>query len=507
MLAFIDSFIDRITMYKLLRYYLACLLILALVLSFGGSLPFSPWALIVCTLWSLAVCRISNQLFSRFFHAPVGSDSATITSFILSLIITPRLDTLGILFVTAAAGLAMASKYVLTIRRKHVFNPAAIAVVLTSFGAMQTASWWVGSTVMVPFVIVGGLLIVRKIRRERMVATFLATTTVATGLFTYVAGGSVTAGLKHMALSSAIWFLGCVMLTEPATTPPTDSKQLWYAALVGVLMPPQVHVFSVYASPELALVIGNIFSYMVSSKQRLFPLLKEKLTVAANTTDFVFDPGARFSYQPGQYMEWTLPHNSIDARGDRRYFTLASSPTEAEIRIGVKFYENGSSYKKALLDMETSTPIVAAQLAGDFTLPKDPLKKVAFIAGGIGITPVRSMVKFLTDTRDRRPAVVLYSVRTQEDIAYAPIFDAAHRQIGLKTVYVLSDERIPSGQPNVYGATRITPEIILKEIPDHRERIFYLSGTHQMVTGMATTLRRLGVPRSHIKTDYFPGYA
>ncbi len=506
MLQKLDAFIDQITMYKLLRYYLACLLLLALVLSFSGRLPFGPLALTVCTLLSLAVCWLSNKGLSAFFRAPTGSDSAIITSFILSLIITPGLDGQMLLFVTAAGILAMASKYVLAIRRKHIFNPAAIAVVLTSFGAMQTASWWVGSTVMLPFVIIGGLLIVHKIRRVRMVALFLLTTTAATALFTYVSGGDVLASMRHMALSSAIWFLGFIMLTEPATAPPTAAKRFWQAALVGVLLPPQVHILNFYSSPELALVIGNIFSYLVSPKRKLFPVLQAKKEVATDTVEFVFTPGAHFSYQPGQYVELTLPHTKVDARGDRRYFTLASSPTEPDIRFGIKFYKNGSSFKRALLAIDAKTPIVATVAAGDFTLPKNTAEKLAFIAGGIGITPFRSMVTYMIDKKEARDVALLYSARTQADVAYAPLLDEASQAFGMKTVYILTDEPAGPARPHMYQGARLTSELITKEIPDYNERTFYISGTHPMVESVRRMLLDLDVHRSRIKTDFFPGY-
>src|SRR5665213_3089003 len=204
------------------------------------------------------------------------------------------------------------------------------------------------------------------------------------------------------------------MLTEPLTSPPTAKKQTWYGAIVGFLLPPQAHFLSFYTTPELALVIGNAFSYLISPKTKLFPILRQKVKIAADTVDFIFNPGQKFAYEPGQYLEWTLQHEKTDSRGSRRYFTLASSPTEPDLIIGVKFYEDGSSFKKALLDASADTFIVASQLAGDFVMPKDPTKQLVFIAGGIGVTPFRSMVKYLLDKNDTRKVTLLYSARTEE---------------------------------------------------------------------------------------------
>jgi Na+-transporting NADH:ubiquinone oxidoreductase subunit NqrB len=79
---------------------------------------------------------------------------------------------LHVTFLLAASGLAMASKYILTINKKHLFNPVAIAVALTALGPRQSANWWIGTSVMLPYVLIGGVLLVRKIRRGRMVFLF-----------------------------------------------------------------------------------------------------------------------------------------------------------------------------------------------------------------------------------------------------------------------------------------------------------------------------------------------
>src|SRR3989338_7921788 len=91
---------------------------------------------------------------------------------------------------------------------------------------------------------------------------------------------------------------------------------------------------------ESALVLGNVFSYLVSPKEKLILKLKEKIKIAQNTYDFVFPIRQKLKFQPGQYMEWTLPAQKNDSRGQRRHFTIASSPTEQEIKIGVKFYRS-----------------------------------------------------------------------------------------------------------------------------------------------------------------------
>ncbi len=127
MLEKLDGLLDRLTMYKLLLYFLCTLLAIAVVLGATGKLHYSPIDIAGSALYLVVVCWMTNQVFSRILKAPTNSDSTHITALILALIISPGLTQNNILFMTAAGGLAIASKYVLTIGNKHIFNPAAIA--------------------------------------------------------------------------------------------------------------------------------------------------------------------------------------------------------------------------------------------------------------------------------------------------------------------------------------------------------------------------------------------
>jgi ferredoxin-NADP reductase/Na+-transporting NADH:ubiquinone oxidoreductase subunit NqrB len=508
MFRFVDNLLDHITMYRLLLYYLLVLIMAAIGMSLNGELHFSAAAIAISTIILVIACWIFNEIFTAIFKAPKNVESVYITALILALIIAPytSFQIVNFTFLLAASGLAMASKYILTIRKKHIFNPAAIAVVLTALGPHQSASWWVGTTALLPFVLIGGILVVHKIRRGRMVLTFFVTTLLTTIVYTLLSRGSVYTSLHNTLLSSAMFFLGFVMLTEPLTTPPTTQKQTWYAALTGLLFPPQFHVLRLYSTPELALVTSNFFSYLISPKAKLFPKFKLKVRLTPDSADFIFNPNyKKFAYIPGQYMEWTLPHEGTDSRGNRRYFTLASSPTEPDIRIGIKFNDQGSSFKEALLKINHETPIVASQVSGNFVMPKDPKQKLIFIAGGIGVTPYRSMVKYLLDTNEKRPITMLYSVRTARDFAYKDVFERAREELGLKMVYVITDE---SPSPGSYSyANIINAAMIKKEVPDFQQCLFYISGTQSMVKAMQTMLHNLGLPKHRVIVDYFSGYA
>ena len=501
----IDDFLNKTTMYRLLVYYLGGLLVVAFILGLFGNLGFNPVALIASTAILLAACWGINRVFASIFKVPANHESSIITALILALLITPSFDKYGIVFLLAASGLAMASKYVLTIKNVHIFNPAALAVTLTALGPQQYASWWVGTAVMLPFVIAGGLLVIRKTRRWHMVLTFFVTTFIATGIFAWLGNHDALTALQQAALTSPVFFLGFVMLTEPLTSPSTRGKQMLFGGLVGLLLPPQVNILGFYTSPEISIVIANVFAYIISPRVRLSPTLVEKYSVAENSIDFVFNPGGNLTYKPGQYVEWTLPHDKVDDRGNRRYFTLASSPTEPTLRLGAKFYEPSSSYKKALLSMAKDDSIIATQVSGDFVMPQNKKQKLAFIAGGIGVTPFRSMTKYLLDTGEQRDITMLYAANVVQDVAYMEIFEQARQELGMMTTYVISQAE---HNPNAHTlAGRIDTDIIRTNIPDYMNRVFYISGSHQMVDAVEHALRGLGVPKKSIKTDFFPGYS
>ena len=505
MLKKIDEYLNAITMYRLILYYLIAILTGALVLSGLGVIRYSIPAIFFSTLFLIVISWAANIVFARVYNAPVNVESVYISALILALIISPASTSSGFIFLGWAAIITMASKYIFNIGHKHLFNPVAIGVVITSFIINQSASWWVGTLYMLPFVFVGGLLMVRKIRRFKLVLSFFVVALLTMIGITLFQGKNIITLLSHALLDSPFFFFAFVMFTEPLTTPPTAQLQMIYGAIVGFLFAPQIHLGTFYTTPEIALVIGNIYSYLVSPKAKVVLTLTEKIMLTPDTYDFVFTPSSHFDYRPGQYMEWTLEHPKSDDRGNRRYFTLASSPTESTLRLGIKFYSQSSSYKNTMLAMDQNTPIVAAQLAGDFTLPLDKKKKLVFIAGGIGITPFRSMIKYLVDKQESRDIVLFYANKSASEIVYQDVFSAAI-PYGVKTIYTLSDtQNIPTGWTGYTG--RIDSTMITKEVPDFYDRSFYLSGPHTMVTAYIEILKDLGVSSSKIKTDFFPGFA
>lgn len=502
MIKAIDSALNRITMYRLVLYELIFLLAAAAVLGFFGYISYNPVAIGASAVFIFAICWATNRVFARAFGAPYNPESTWITALILVLIITPPVSVVDAHYLPLAfwaSAIAIASKYILAIRRKHIFNPAALGVAATAAILGLSASWWIGTLAMAPFALVGGLLIVRKIRRFDMWWAFMLTFGAGMLYFALDHGLSIPLTFSQSFLYAPAFFFSTVMLTEPATSPGSRVWRLLYAFGVACFFLPNVSIGRFYLTPELALLLGNIGTYIVGSKDKLTLTLKEKIPLSQDVVEFVFAPERPLAFAAGQYLEWTLAHDHADSRSVRRYLTIASSPTERDLRLGVKFYAPASSFKKRLYSMRPGEQIVASQLAGDFTLPRDPRRKLVFIAGGIGITPFRSMIQYLLDRREKRPITILYSTRMPQDAVYRSLLDRAQRELGAKVVYVCSDSSV---EPTIIDAG-----LIAREIPDYDERLFYVSGPQAMVASFKDMLLGMGIGRTSIRTDYFPGFA
>jgi len=480
------------------------LLGVALVYSFIGILNYDPISLLMTTAFLFTVCVITSVVFSWAFDVTANMESVYISALILALIITPLSAPVELWYIGWMAVLAMASKYIVAINKKHLFNPVALAAVIMTFVG-HPVSWWVGNLSMLPFVLVGGVLVVYKLRRFDVVLSFFYGVLMSLLVFSILEGNDFLSSLQLSLVYSPMIFFAAIILTEPLTMPPTHNWRMIYGFLVGVIFTPLFHIGSYILTPELAIVIGNIFSYLVSPKSKLVLQLKEKIRIAPDIYDFIFEPTKKLAFQPGQYMEWTLGHEHPDSRGIRRYFTLASSPTEKDLRVGVKFYRHSSSYKEAMLGMPIGSEIIAGQLAGDFVLPGNENRPIVMIAGGIGITPFRSMVKYLLDTHQNRPVVLFYSNKHFDDIVYQDVFEHAQHEMGMKLVYAVSNTRnVPRGWDGHVG--RITEDLIKHEVPEYKNCVYYISGPNSMVESYRNLLQSIGINPNRVQTDYFPGF-
>jgi ferredoxin-NADP reductase/Na+-translocating ferredoxin:NAD+ oxidoreductase RnfD subunit len=497
----IDKFLNNTTMYRLVVYVLGALSALSIIFAFMGHLSSSPTELVVSLSLLIVSAYVVDRGFGRVFNVPTNMESSLITAMIIFLIVQPADSLASGLALVLAGAVSSASKFLLSWNGKHIFNPAALAAAVVSLTNLQPTTWWVGSSVFWPFTLLLGLAVVRKIRRFPLLASFVAVS-IALQALLFVQAHQPLADMKQVLVASPLIFLATIMLTEPATMPPHRNMQIIFAALVAVLYVTAWQVGPLIIYPEVALLFGNIFAYIVSPRFRVRLELKEIQKISDHVYSYVFLPEHRFAFLPGQYMEWTLAGVPYDSRGNRRTFTIASSPTESEIHLGLKYYEPASMYKATFEQLQPGDTVYASQLAGNFTLKGSEHKPLAFIAGGIGITPFRSMVKYLTDTNASVDIVLLYVVSDAREFAYVNELKAASK-VGIRTIPVVT---APGDQSPGTVHAQLDAALIQQLVPDYADRKFYISGPDAMVHAVKKYLHTIGTADHRIVTDYFSGY-
>lgn len=499
-LDFEDRLLDRLTSYRLVLYGLLALVVWATLASLIEEVPFEWYEILGSVAWLITVCVAVNFTAAKFLNIPRNQESDYITALILTLILLPAQEVNDFLILAVAGSIAMLSKYFLVYGKRHIFNPAALGAFSVALLFDYYPAWWVGTFFLVPLVFVGGQLILRKMKRYLMVSVFM-TIYVGYLIFNYF-NRDLSNGLFDVIwiglTATPVLFFAYIMLTEPSTSPHRLPQMLIYAAVVGVLY----SVTDLGLAPEEALLIGNLAAFIMSPGRRLELSLADKKTEAKDIYSYIFRTKHLPKFTAGQYMEWTLPMARADTRGNRRYFTISSSPTEDNLMFTAKQSNPGSSFKAELSKLHQGDKMLAYQIEGTFTLPKDSSKKLAFLAGGIGATPFRSIIKYLLDTQQKRDTVLLYSANDADEFAFDDLFKQA-TSVGVATHYAVS-----GAAPNDWLGFKgqVNRQMIKAAIPDYKERVFYVSGPYGFVATMRHTLLGMGLKSKQIKVDYFPGY-
>jgi ferredoxin-NADP reductase len=210
-----------------------------------------------------------------------------------------------------------------------------------------------------------------------------------------------------------------------------------------------------------------------------------------------FEKPKGFQHLAGQYVFITLGNGSEKMT---KHFTLSSSPTEGFLEISKKL--TGHPFANALTSLVPGDKVSIMGPYGDFTFQGE-YNKVGMLSGGIGITPLRSMIKYSIDKKLSASIILLYSNSLENDIAFRDeLEDIQSENSNIKIV-----ETITRPRPDWKGVSgRINAEMVKNLIPDYLERTFYTSGPQKMVDAMVSLMRELGVPEERIKQEYFPGY-
>lgn len=228
----------------------------------------------------------------------------------------------------------------------------------------------------------------------------------------------------------------------------------------------------------------------------------------AGTQTFTFNLDNKLDYQPGQYVTLKLA-DVDDPRGPQRPFTLSSSPAEKD-RIAITLRQTGSPFKKALQKLAEQQDKPDEQLKlrgpmGNFTINTE--RPALMIAGGIGITPFMSMIRYLHDQDMKIPVVLLYSNRTTAEIAFREELDSiTDKSDWLSVIHTITRPDESEGEWN--GRTgRIDGKLITREVKNLEDPIYYICGPTGMVTAMIDLVQgELEIPEDDIRSEKFSGY-
>jgi ferredoxin-NADP reductase len=434
-----------------------------------------------------------NRLLGWLFGLHPQAESTLITALIIALLFTPPTSALAVVKILLVVVIANLSKYALVIRNKHIFNPAAIAIVIGSVGGLAYASWWIGSPGLLPVTLIVALLILYKVQKIQMAAVFLVVSVIMIFIQSIV-HGDVSAQNLGLALTSwpLVFFAG-IMLCEPLTMAPRRKQQLVIAVLIGVLLPLGFHYDRITMTPALALIIGNAVAFWFSIRRTVKLRLASTKKQGSDGYEMVFDV-APFAFTPGQYIELSLPHRHADSRGMRRVFSIVGVPSEHQLSIATRLPERRSSFKKALSQLKPGKTIYGTRVAGDFVLPKDSSVPIVCVAGGIGITP---FISFLL-AGDRHPLTILYVVRSMADVMFVDTL----RQYNANVIVVTPDNGKLPDREWAHEQKLIDQDVINKYI-HHRTEV-YVSGPPGIVTSVKHMAKLAGARAVH--TDHFTGY-
>jgi len=207
-------------------------------------------------------------------------------------------------------------------------------------------------------------------------------------------------------------------------------------------------------------------------------------------------------FKPGQFFFVEI---NVDGQKRTKHFSFSNSPTEKGYIEFTKRITK-SPFSRALDSLKKGSHVRLKMPYGDFTFTGE-YTKIAFLSGGIGITPIRSMCKFVTDKKMETDVMLLYGNSREEDIIFRDDFDKM--QVANKRLRVVHTLTASEVNKNAWAGRTgyIDRTMIKEEIPDYAERVFYLCGPPLMVEKLKETLKSgLQIEEGSIKTENFTGY-
>jgi ferredoxin-NADP reductase len=230
--------------------------------------------------------------------------------------------------------------------------------------------------------------------------------------------------------------------------------------------------------------------------------LLEKIPRSSDTTSYRFSRPPEYTFKAGQWYTIAIP----SAAGPLdHHFSHADSPTESFVELTTRL--TGSEFKNTLDALPLGAEVEIMGPYGAFLFGYET-PRIAFLTGGIGVTPVRSMLRYLADTEgagriEGQELVVFYGSMTEDGIVYKEEFDEFERKIaGLRVIHVITN---PTEGWKGYGGF-INADIIRTELAEPRAWTYYIVGPPPMITAMDKVMGQLEISKDRIVVESFAGY-
>jgi len=233
--------------------------------------------------------------------------------------------------------------------------------------------------------------------------------------------------------------------------------------------------------------------------------LLNRAEVAEGTMAFHFAKPPNFQFRPGQSVDITLlDPPETDGEGNTRTFSIASAPFEGELVIATRMRD--SAFKRVLRQAAPGTKLKIEGPSGSFVLHRKVEKPAVFLAGGIGITPFRSMILEAAHEKTPHQLYLFYSNRRPEDAAFLDeLTEAAKRNPNFPLIATMTEVE-KSSQKWKGQSGFIDEQMLTKHLPSLEGPIYYLAGPPAMVAAMRGILTKAGVDEDDIRTEEFSGY-
>jgi ferredoxin-NADP reductase len=228
----------------------------------------------------------------------------------------------------------------------------------------------------------------------------------------------------------------------------------------------------------------------------------DKREVAKGTLFVRFAVDEYPDYRPGAYFWVELPDRGhADEKGLRRHISLATSPTERGV-VGLATRLRDSAFKQTLAELEIGDEVQVEEPKGSFLLPEETDVEYVFVAGGIGITVFRSMLRYIADSGEPYRVTLVYSNRDRSSTPFLDELAELEQRIpGLRVVLTMTDDEAWEGERR-----RVDPAMLADVLGGLDGRTFLVAGPPAMAEGVADSLREAGVPEERVRADRFSGY-